>query len=111
MDTYASIKLLHGDAPRLPRIHTIVNRATEDSTARDVHQRIHQSCSRFLSIDVRAAGEVPVDESFVRAKEHAVPACIRSPMSPAARAIDRIAAMITVRSSTWTTSSAGRSAA
>ena len=97
MDTYASIKWLLGRDQRLPETYTIVNRENDDSVADDVHRRIHQSCRRFLSMDVRAAGHVPADEFLARAEERAVPASSQSPMCPAARAIDRIAAKITAK--------------
>ena len=97
MDTYASIKLLQGSDQTLPPTYTIVNRANEDAVAEDVHRRIHQSCRRFLSMDVCAAGHVPADDFLARAEERGVPASSQSPLCPAARAIDRIAAMITAK--------------
>ena len=111
MDTYASIKLLQGSNEELPQIYTIVNRTIEDSVAGDVHRRIHQSCQRFLSIDVYAAGHVPVDDSLARAEQHAVPASRQSPVCPAVRAIDRIASMIMAKSRVSAQSSFRKSAA
>jgi flagellar biosynthesis protein FlhG len=111
MDTYASIKLLHARGGPLPRICTIVNETDDGSVASDVHRRINQSCQRFLSIDVVAAGDVPLDDVLARAAEHAVPASSQSPTCPATRAIDRIAATIMAKAPESVRPSIKRSAA
>ena len=56
MDTYASIKLLSAGGDAIPPIYTLVNRATGERVADDVHQRLALSCRRFLGLAVHPAG-------------------------------------------------------
>jgi flagellar biosynthesis protein FlhG len=111
MDAYASVKLLSLGDSRRPQVYAVVNRATRDAEAIDVHRRIEQSCRRFLSLDVGAAGHVPLDHSLTDAAARGAPAIVQSPTSPAARAIDRIAATLVANASVAGLSPRGRSAA
>jgi flagellar biosynthesis protein FlhG len=94
MDTYASIKLCADNGQPAPQLFTVVNRAESEASAIDVHGRISQSCRRFLALQLRAAGRIPPDDCLARAADHAVPATILSPTCPAARAIQRITAVL-----------------
>ena len=94
MDTYASIKVLGEGGQSAPQMFIVVNRAESEASAVDVHGRISQSCRRFLALQVRPAGRIPPDDSLARAADHAVPATILSPTCPAAKAIDRITAVL-----------------
>lgn len=97
MDTYATMKILRDDVSPLPQIFTVVNRPSGDGAAADIHRRLENSCRRFLSLEIQAAGQVPLDDGLPRAANEGVPASIQSPTSPAARAIDRIASMLLAR--------------
>jgi len=94
MDAYATIKVLTGAVPPAP-IHTIVNRTDSDATAAEVHRRIDVSCRRFLGFGIAAAGPVPLSKHVADSAQAEVPLLAASPTCAAARAVDRIAAVLT----------------
>jgi flagellar biosynthesis protein FlhG len=98
MNTYASLKSLHALHTRPPQFYVVVNRATSEETADDVHRRIRQSCQRFLALDVLAAGHVPEDDALAHAEQHAASASSPAPLGPAGRAIDKMAATVIAQS-------------
>ena len=90
IDTYASIKLHAPDQHSIP-IRTLVNRAPNRSTAREVHNRLAQACRRFLAIDVSGAGYVADDPRVAAAGRARDPLATASPRCRAARQIRRLA--------------------
>jgi flagellar biosynthesis protein FlhG len=95
MDTYAAIKNCRGDQERQSaRIALLVNRTCGGTVAKCTHDRIATTCQRFLATKIQFAGEVPDDASLCAAVA-ALPAVLQSPTSEAARAIERVAAMLT----------------
>lgn len=93
MDTYATMKMLV-DRPQTAPLHIVVNRADSAETARDVEQRIDQSCRRFLGFSVAALGHVPDDPQVSQAAREAVPYVLRYPDAPASRAVEQVAAAL-----------------
>jgi flagellar biosynthesis protein FlhG len=89
MDTYAVIKAML-DTRRRPRVFSLVNQTASPSVARDVFKRLEQSCQRFLGQAVEFAGDIPLDTTLAVAGEAGIPAVLRTPTSPAARAIEHI---------------------
>lgn len=96
MDTYTVIKTIL-DTRRRPRMFSVVNQAANPTVARDVFERLEQSCQRFLGQDIDFGGAVPLDTMLAVAGEARVPAVLRTPTSPAARAIEQIARGFTER--------------
>ena len=94
MDTYATIKMLVQQAD-VPPICTVVNQTTNVELGREIHQRIANSCQRFLQFHIGAAGEIPLDPNIVTAAEIGVPFITKSPTCPAARSFERIATRMT----------------
>lgn len=90
MDTYAVIKTML-DTRRRPRMFSLVNQTANPSVARDVFERLQQSCQRFLGQTVEFGGAIPLDTMLAVAGEARIPAVLRAPTSPAARAIEHIA--------------------
>lgn len=61
MDCYATIKtVLAGE--QTDSLRVIVNRAASAAVADDVHQRINQSCQRFLGVSITPFGHAPEAE-------------------------------------------------
>lgn len=111
MDAYARIKVLAENAEPLPAPSLIVNRAADEESARDVQQRLGQSCRRFLSVSLGELGYVPLDADLARAAGAAVPACIQSPTSPSAKSIDRIATTLVATARSTPTRAVGKTTA
>ena len=98
MDAYATIKLLFCSEEPVS-ISTLVNQSVDERTATDVHRRIDTSCGRFLGLRIAAAGHVPLDSHVPAAAAAGAPLLVQSPTCEAARAIDRLAAVIGSQSS------------
>jgi len=94
MDTYATIKTLvqQGD---VPPIRTLVNQTSDSQLGPEIHQRIANSCQRFLQFHIGDAGEIPLDPNIVAAAEIGVPFVTKSPTCPAARRFEQIAVKMT----------------
>jgi flagellar biosynthesis protein FlhG len=93
MDCYATIKtaLAEGAAPGLLRL--IVNRAGDTEEAQDVYRRIGQSARRFLQRHVEWLGSVETDQRLAQSSGDG-PVVLAAPDSPAARALQLIAAKL-----------------
>ncbi len=96
MDTYAVIKTIL-DTRRRPRMFSLVNQVASPSVARDVFKRLEESCQRFLGQAIDFCGAIPLDTMLAVAGEAPIPAVLRTPTSPAARAIEQIARGFTER--------------
>ncbi|MCG8584552.1 MAG: P-loop NTPase [Pirellulales bacterium] len=64
MDAYAAVKLMATDA-RQP-VSTLINHATSEAIADEIHQRIAHACQRFLGRTLVAGGYVPTEPSLAR---------------------------------------------
>jgi flagellar biosynthesis protein FlhG len=93
MDAYACIKAnfqeIIGSTLRL-----VVNLADSEEQTADVHHRIAKSCQKFLGTPIEVAYAVPSDEAVNVAAASAVPFVLGSPQSPAAQALQRLAASL-----------------
>ena len=98
MDAYATIKALLPRGQTVP-IRAIVNQTTDSEMAQTVHQRIDQSCRRFLGLEIAAGGTVPLDQHVPAAARIGMPVMIQSPTCEAAQAIDRVAASLIAQQS------------
>jgi flagellar biosynthesis protein FlhG len=58
MQCYAAIKVLAATGAQAP-VYTLVNLASDTSSAAGVHARIAEACRKFLAIGARSAGSVP----------------------------------------------------
>lgn len=88
LDSYASIKVLHGGRPELP-VKSVVNLADEE-TAAAVHTRLDQVCQRFLGKVIAAAGYIPTDARVAECRASGGSLALQSPNSPAALQIERL---------------------
>ncbi len=93
MDSYATIKAL-ANADNTAAIRIVVSQADDAEAAADVHRRIDQSCRRFLQITTTWLGHVPSDPRVSAAARAAMPLLVTSPTCPAAREIERMAAVL-----------------
>lgn len=92
-DAYGAIKVLAAEVPDT-RIRLVVNMAASAAEARDVHERIDRVSRRFLGRGVEFAGAIPIDPNLPQAVRRQQPLAIANPQSPAAVAVDAIAARI-----------------
>lgn len=90
-DAYAVIKVLknsHG----IDRFRVVINMAPDVKTAKNVFTTLYKACDHFLDgVSLDMVGHVPPDEAVRRAVIAQVPFCVRTPESPAARAVAGIA--------------------
>ena len=97
MDTYACIKSSLADLGQ-QQLGLIINCCSELGVSRDVHERIDQSCRRFLRHEVELIGTIPDDPLVLTAASHAIPFVLASPDAPASRAVTQLAAAILAES-------------
>lgn len=94
-DAYALIKVLkltHG----VEHFKVCVNMAQDQKIAREIFSRLYQACDHFLSgVSLELTGIVPRDPAVREAVVRQEPFCIGAPESPAALAVDGLAAAIT----------------
>lgn len=90
IDTYASIKAMVNGRRSGP-IRAVVNRAPSAEVAEGVHGRLAQACRRFLAVQIRGAGQLPVDPMVAAAGEAGEPFVIAAPDCHAAGQIHRLA--------------------
>ncbi|MGA0174302.1 MAG: hypothetical protein ACO3NL_11765, partial [Phycisphaerales bacterium] len=90
---YGAIKVLASEVPDT-RIRLVVNMASSPAEARDVHERIDRVSRRFLGKGVEFAGAIPLDPNLPQAVRRQQPLAIVNPQSPAAVAVDGIAARL-----------------
>ncbi|MGE0606756.1 MAG: MinD/ParA family protein [Pirellulales bacterium] len=62
METYATIKLFSERTSG--QVLTLVNRASDEAAAQDIHDRLARSCQRFLGFDTPLAGWLPPDAAL-----------------------------------------------
>ncbi|MGA1057828.1 MAG: MinD/ParA family protein [Phycisphaerales bacterium] len=92
-DAYGAIKVLASEVPDT-RIRLVVNMATSPAEAREVHDRIDRVSRRFLGKGVEFAGAIPLDPNLPQAVRKQQPLAVLNPQSPAAAAVDGIAAKL-----------------
>ncbi|MFO0904562.1 MAG: P-loop NTPase [Pirellulales bacterium] len=93
LEAYAAFKTLLVDSVR-PRLRLVVNQAADGAAAQDVHQRIDQSCRRFLGREVRLAGHLPVDALVADAARRQRPVLMAHANSNAAQAVVQLASRL-----------------
>ncbi len=87
MDAYAAVKVLPPPERKTP-IFTLVNRAADAETAREVHARVALASHRFLGLRISPVGHVPDDPQFAAA---GLPLMVRAAYGESARCLERIA--------------------
>ena len=93
MDCYVTIKSRRETlVDSRTDVSLVVNQADDESVALDVYRRIDQSCKRFLQQSVSLIGYIPWDSAVGEIAPPSLPLVISRPSSPAALAIDAIAA-------------------
>jgi flagellar biosynthesis protein FlhG len=92
-DAYALIKLVVACEPAYP-FHLLVNMARDAGEARQIHDCLSGILMRFLSYRPGDAGHVVTDPEVGRAAVDQVPFVLRAPRSPAALAVERLAARL-----------------
>ena len=92
MDCYARIKTSYS-SQAAATLWLVVNQAHGDAAV-DVHYRIDQSCERFLGFRVRHWDAVPEDQAVAESASSGVPFVQSAPSSPAAAAVQRLAAQL-----------------
>ena len=90
MDCYARIKSSYLGSG-IAALWLVVNQSDDDA-ALNVHQRIDQSCERFLGFRVENLGAIPDDLAVVESIANGVPFVLAAPSCPAARAVQQLAA-------------------
>jgi len=103
MDSYATLKTLGVELTAA--IHLLVNHCPNAEMAKDVHQRIYQSCRRFLKTNIHQLGHIPTDNLMAESAKKAHPLIVDAPTAPATVGIQRIASCL-LRAE-WKTASAG----
>jgi flagellar biosynthesis protein FlhG len=93
MEAYAAIKRLAGANPTAV-LRLLVNRATDSSVAKDVHQRICEASERFLELALGLLGSIPDDPTFETAGLPGNFWAMREADNPASVALDVIAAQL-----------------
>lgn len=89
-DAYALIKVVHGSHPEVP-FTLIVNRAGDESEARQASDKIILTAQRFLDLDIQMLGFVREDIHVVKSVKSQFPFYLAYPKSDAARDIQRLA--------------------
>ncbi len=92
-DAYAMIKVLHQERG-VPRADLIINMARTRAEAVAVADKVASVAHRFLQMRIRPLGYVLQDEQVRQAVMHRQPFLLRSPKSPAARAVQAIAQVL-----------------
>jgi flagellar biosynthesis protein FlhG len=93
MDSYALVKTLLSPLKFTCPLALIVNFATSP-LADDVHQRIDQSCRRFLGLSVDLAAALPTDSTAIAAQSPPSPLALTEGHSLLASAIQQVARML-----------------
>jgi flagellar biosynthesis protein FlhG len=93
MDAYTRIKTdLAQAANRSLRL--VVNLATDEVSAVDVHRRIDDSCRKFIETTIDLAGHIPQDAATIRGASRSIPFVLGEPTSAASQAIGKLASHI-----------------
>lgn len=89
-DAYALIKVVHGNNPEVP-FNLIVNRAGDETEARQASDKILLTARRFLDLDIKLLGYITDDPYVVKSVKRQVPFSLAFPRCEASRDIQRIA--------------------
>ena len=92
-DAYAMLKTIRKRRPKT-RARLVVNQVESLAEGIAVHGRIDQASRRFLGVGIGFAGSIPKDPQIPLAVRRRSPVVINAPKSPAAKAIQRLAASI-----------------
>ena len=94
-DAYAYIKVIARHDPKT-NFHIIVNQAPSKSEGQRTFASLANACRNFLSIELKLAGLVHRDSHVKQAIRHQTPILQRSPDSPAAKDVCKIAKTIAI---------------
>ncbi len=89
-DAYAMIKALTAHSRSTP-IRLVVNMAQSQREGEAVFERMNNVSKAFLGRSIESAGIIPLDANLARAVRERCPLLLRSPSSPASKAIGRMA--------------------
>jgi len=92
-DAYAMLKTIRKRRPSA-RARLVVNQVDSLAEGAAVHARIDQASRKFLGVGIGFAGSIPKDSQIPLAVRRRSPVLISAPKSPAAKAIQRLAASI-----------------
>lgn len=84
-DAYAMAKVLHRRAG-LDRIHVVANQVESERGGAELHERMRQIVSQFLTLELAYLGSVPLDPVVRESCTLGKPFVLRAPASLAARA-------------------------
>lgn len=93
MDAYTRIKTDLTQAAN-QSLRLVVNLATDELSAVDVHRRIDDSCRKFIETTIDLAGHIPQDAATIRGAAHGIPFVLGEPTSAASLAIGKLASHI-----------------
>jgi flagellar biosynthesis protein FlhG len=89
-DAYALIKVVCMDEPE-PCIRLLINMAPDSASALCTAQKIQIVAGNFLNLKVEYLGHIPFDEEVPISVRMQVAVSVRSPVSPASKAISMLA--------------------
>jgi flagellar biosynthesis protein FlhG len=72
----------------------IANSVTSEADGQGVYERLNQAAARFLQVQLRYLGPVPLDKALAKAVRQQRPVLELYPNAPASRALMRIAARL-----------------
>lgn len=89
-DAYALIKVVHGSYPEVD-FSLVVNKAADESEARQASEKIILTANRFLNLDIKMLGYVTDDPFVVKSVKRQIPFSIAFPTCDATRDVKRLA--------------------
>ncbi|WP_422657278.1 MinD/ParA family protein [Paenibacillus sp. EC2-1] len=89
-DAYALIKVVHGSYPEVD-FSLVVNKAGDESEARQASEKIILTANRFLNLDIKMLGYVTDDPFVVKSVKRQIPFSIAFPTCEATRDVKRLA--------------------
>lgn len=89
-DAYALIKVVHGSYPEVD-FSLVVNKAGDESEARQASEKIILTANRFLNLDIKMLGYVTDDPFVVKSVKRQIPFSIAFPTCDATRDVKRLA--------------------
>lgn len=97
-DAYALLKLVAlSDRSAAGRMKLVLNRTATPEEGARIAGRLREVARKFLSLEIDTLGNIPEDAAVSEAAKRQRPFSIESPLSPAARAIDLVAAAAAAR--------------
>lgn len=92
-DAYATMKVLARNKPGA-RVRLVVNMVSGEAEALAVYKRLSLVGARYLGVEPRYLGFVPIDPAVGKAVRAQKPFVLADPAAPASRAVERIGAAL-----------------